>query len=512
MDTTRPISITLTLGDLPAQLKNIDVYGDYLRAFNAATGEVEEEPRQGLETVLALNLTITHDLEPVWMLVSERAQQQGHERSIAWKDRTELTPTRLGNYASSNLSWAKNSILNRLSEERINLGVSLARASREARANFGEQANAQLTQVLQKVTATAASLGVPLGAGAQALLDAHSLSIGEGAISLHNAVGVPLRSLGTGSTRLLVAGLQRACAENNAIVLVDELEHGLEPHRLIGLLNALGAKDNPAPMQVFATTHSPVAVRELNGNQIFVVRSNAESHLVQQVGIADDVQSTVRADPEAFLARTVILCEGASEVGFIRGMDQFYASRGYLSLLAGGVAYANVGGGDPDRCFVRGLALLKLGYRVMVFIDGDKPPTTQTVAAFTTAGGMYVMWDQGRALEDELFWSLDDGAIHALLSRAVELIEQDTVNAHIQSTSQGRTTFDAVFNEGLTDGYSQTARMLLGAASRQRNKGWFKSVSRFEGVACDIVGPNLAGASPEFQAKVDHLFRWSHGT
>lgn len=511
LDTTQPISITLTLGDLPIQLKSIDVYGDYLRAFNAATGEVEEEPRQALETVLVLNLVINHDLEPIWMLVSERAQQQGYERSIAWKDRIELAPTRLGSYASNNLSWAKNSILNRLSDERVNLGVSLARASRETRANFGEQANAQLTQVLQKVTTTAVSLGVPLGTGAQALLDAHSMSIGKGAISLHNSAGVPLRSLGTGSSRLLVAGMQRACAENNAIVLVDELEHGLEPHRLVGLLNALGAKDNSEPLQVFATTHSPVAVRELSGNQIFVVRSNADNHQVQQVGIADDIQSTVRADPEAFLARTVILCEGASEVGFIRGMDQFYSSKGHLSLLAGGVAYANVGGGEPDRCFLRGLALLRLGYRVMAFIDGDKPPTPQTVADFTAAGGMYVMWEHGRALEDELFSSLDDGAIHTLLSRAIELEEQATVNAHIQSTSQGHMTLEAVSNEGLTAGYSPATRMLLGAASRQRNKGWFKSVSKFEGVARDIVGPHLEAANPEFQAKVVHLFRWSHG-
>lgn len=44
------------------------------------------------------------------------------------------------------------------------------------------------------------------------------------------------------------------------------------------------------------------------------------------MGIADDIQSTVRADPEAFLARSVIVCEGASEVGLIRGLDHYWTA------------------------------------------------------------------------------------------------------------------------------------------------------------------------------------------
>ena len=96
----------------------------------------------------------------------------------------------------------------------------------------------------------------------QALLDAHSVSIGEGAIALHSDTGIPLRSLGTGSSRLLVAGLQRAAASAAPIALVDEVEYGLEPHRLMRFLDSLGAKDAAAPLQVFMTTHSPVALRE----------------------------------------------------------------------------------------------------------------------------------------------------------------------------------------------------------------------------------------------------------
>src|SRR5690606_8967127 len=174
-------------------------------------------------------------------------------RSLAWKDRSLLTPARIGNYANANLSWTRGSVLNRLTEERVDLGSELARAGRTARTTFGAQAGQQLASTLQVVTKTASDLGVPVGARAQALLVADSVSIGDGAIALHRETGMPLRSLGTGFSRLLVAGLQRAAATAATVALVDEVEYGLEPHRLMRLLDSLGAKDASKPLQGFMT-------------------------------------------------------------------------------------------------------------------------------------------------------------------------------------------------------------------------------------------------------------------
>ncbi|MGO4158705.1 ATP-dependent nuclease [Cupriavidus sp. YAF13] len=512
LDVTQPIQITLTLGMLPDALKDLDAYGNYLQAFNIVTCLVEEEPRQGLETVLSLRLTVDSELEPAWSLVSRRAQALGQERNIAWKDRLLLAPARLGTYASSNLSWTRGSVLNRLSEERPNLGAELANAAREARASFGNQAGAQLDETLQIVTRKATELGVPVGARAQALLDAHSVSIGDGAIALHDEGGVPLRSLGTGSSRLLVAGLQRAAAQRASIALVDEVEYGLEPHRLVRLLDSLGAKENPPPLQAFLTTHSPVAVRELRGDQIFVVRRNqAGSHLVLPVGVADDIQSTVRADPEVFLARSVVVCEGASEVGLIRGLDQYWTTQNFRSLLAAGTAYANVGGGEPDRCFVRGLALLRLGYRVMVLVDADKPPTQATIDAYRAAGGEFITWRPARALEDELFLSLPDIAVDAMLQRAIEFLDQELVAAHINTQSQGQTTLDGIYRyRQQNQPYPQEVRLLLALTSRNRKNGWYKSLTKFEMLAREIVGPNLQASEAGFVALINQLFRWAH--
>ena len=83
LDVTQPIRITITVGALPDPLKDLDTYGHFLQAFNRETGLVEEEPRQGIETVLTLRLTVDSELEPAWSLVSERAHALGLERNIA---------------------------------------------------------------------------------------------------------------------------------------------------------------------------------------------------------------------------------------------------------------------------------------------------------------------------------------------------------------------------------------------------------------------------------------------
>jgi predicted ATPase len=273
-----PISIAITIGDLDDALKSMESYGLFVRGFDTATGTIEDEPEAGSETVLTLKLTVGSDLEPVWTLVSERATAQGQSRYLSWSDRVRLCPTRIGALADHNLSWRRGSVLNQLSDERADASAALVKAARDARAIFGDEAEEQLGETLKVVAATAKELGIPVGDKLRALLDAHSVSFSGGTISLHDADGVPLRGLGTGSTRLLTAGLQRKAADQSTILLMDELEYGLEPHRIIRLLGSIGAKEKDAPLQAFVTTHSPVALQELSAGQLMVVRESGRYH------------------------------------------------------------------------------------------------------------------------------------------------------------------------------------------------------------------------------------------
>lgn len=508
LDVETPISITVTLGDLNDALKNLDAYGMFVRGFDPATGKIEDEPEKDAETVLSLRLTVASDLEPSWTLVSERAEAQGLSRNLSWADRVRLAPTRIGAMADYHLGWRRGSVLSRVSGERADTSAALAKAARDARAAFGEEADGQLGETLAIVAMTAKELGIPIGENIKAMLDAHSVSFSGGTISLHDEGGIPLRGLGIGSTRLLIAGLQRKAAAQSTVILIDELEHGLEPHRIIRLLGSLGAKEKKPPLQVFMTTHCPVALRELSGSQLFVLRRLPEDHEVLNIGTSDGVQSTIRLYPDAFLAPSVTICEGASEVGLIRGLDQYRTANEKESITALGTALVDCGGGDADRPFARAEAFHVLGYRAAVVRDDDKQPTAAVEAEFIAKGGRVVAWRNSRTLEDELFQSLSSDGVKKLLARAIELHGDDLVNEHIRSATKNAKNLATILAEAESGAMSPESRTTLGVAARAKRAGWFKSVTWMEDVARDIVGPDLQHADPGFAELVESIFEW----
>jgi hypothetical protein len=500
LDVEKPVSIIITIGELDDSLKNMETYGNYLRGYSAETKTIEEEPEKNCETVLTLRLTVAGDLEPVWTLVSERAAAQGQSRNLNWNDRLRLSPTRIGALTDYNLAWRRGSVLNRLSEEKADTSAALAKAAREARSAFGDEADAQLGKTLGIVATTAKELGIPVGEKLKAMLDVHSASFSGGTVSLHGETGIPLKSLGLGSTRLLIAGLQRKAAKEAALILIDELEHGLEPHRIIRLLSSLGAKEKSPPLQAFLSTHSPVAVRELRGDQLLVVRENGGTHSATVLGADNGIQGTIRSFPDAFLAKSVIVCEGASEVGFLRGMDNADVARGDPSLTALGIALVDAGG--CDHIYKRVNAFQRLNYRVCVFRDDDKQPDEAAEKTFADKGGTVFKWREGRALEDELFLSLSEKGVVKLLMRAVELHGEDLIDSHIGSESGGNLRLADCKSDLTTE-----KRETLASAARSKKNSWFKTVGWMEAVAEDIVASD-EGTEDGFTDVVGAIYDW----
>lgn len=509
LDVDNPIQITLTIGALDDALKSMDSYGMFLRGFTKDSSVVEDEPEKDAETVLTLRLKVEGDLEPSWSLVSDRAEAQGLTRNLSWADRTRLAPTRIGAFADLNLGWSRGSVLNRLSEERADASAAIVKAAREARAAFGDDAKEQLGDALKIVANTAKYLGIPVGDEVKAMLNAHSVSVSGGTISLHNEVGIPLKGLGIGSSRLLIAGLQRMAAQSSSIILIDELEHGLEPHRIMRLLGSLGAKEVTEPLQAFLTTHSPVALRELGGPQLHVVRCYDDHHDIRSVGNDNAIQGTVRLYPDAFLATSVIVCEGATEVGFLRGLDQYFESQGQVSISAHGVALVDAGGGGPNDAYRRATPLQSLGYRTAILRDDDQKPTSETHQAFSDSEGAVFTWRNDRCLEAELFMSLSDEAVTRMIEFAIELHGEDVIGGHIQSQATNNETLTSIQANVSADGYSPQTRAVLARASSIRKKGWFKQLGWMEQAARVIVGPDLLNADAEFRIVVTAVFEWA---
>ncbi|SDP35809.1 Predicted ATP-dependent endonuclease of the OLD family, contains P-loop ATPase and TOPRIM domains [Ralstonia sp. 25mfcol4.1] len=500
MNVDQPIVIEITVGELDDALKNLEAYGLYLRGFRAEDGAVVDEPEVRCETVLTVRLTVQSDLEPQWQLVSDRAAAQGQTRHLAWADRLRIAPGKLGARGDENLSWRRGSVLNRLSDERADASAALVRAGREARLRFGDDAQAQLGQALKQVLETANQLGVPVGDQVKALLDAHAISVSGGAIALHNAGGVPLRSLGLGSARLLVAGLQRAAAADTSVLLVDEIETGLEPHRIYRLLVTLGAKEQAPPLQVFLTTHSPVVVRELSGTQLYVLRQHNGVHLAHCCGNEDDVQGTMRRYPEALLGKSILVCEGASEVGLIRGMDQ---ASNQPSISTFGVVLVD---GSGSSAVQRALAFQKLGYRVALLRDSDVPPKLEE-EGFKAAGGAVFAWRAPNALEDELFQALDGMAVAKLWDLIKEQSDLDVLDGQLR-TASGNVLNVAAVDAAMLQRPGPDLRRILGKAARSKHNAWFKSVTDMERIAREIVAHGFEQSDLQFKTEINRIFGW----
>ncbi|RWQ12761.1 ATP-dependent endonuclease [Mesorhizobium sp.] len=504
IDFDQPIRICVTFGALDEPLKNMDAYGDFLVGFNAATGIIEPEPGAGIETALTLQLTVQSDLEPEWSLVSPRAQAAGRTRNLNWADRTRIAPARLGVTGDAHLTWRRGSVLSKLSDGKADTSSELTRLARQMRDAFDQKELKELEGSLKLVTTAAGEMGVPVGAAVQALIDAGSVTFTGGTISLHDEHGIPLRSLGLGSSRLLIAALQRKAADKATTFLIDELEYGLEPHRIIRLLGALDAKEEVPPLQVFATSHSPTAVTELSAHQLHIVRRNSGGeHVVTRAGDAGEVQGTIRAHAHALLATSIIVCEGGSEIGLMRGLDQHFTNTGEISLAACGATLVN---GNGDETFSRANALQSLGYRVAILRDSDKLAPPAAEATFRAGGGNVFAWGGGRALEQELFAALPDGPAARLLDLAVETKDRVLVEAHIKTISNGAQTLDALETEALIDGFSADSRVLLGNAAARF--GWLKTITAMEVAGRTIVGPAYGESNTSLTAVMDGVLNW----
>ncbi|MBK5650337.1 ATP-dependent endonuclease [Nitrobacter sp. 62-23] len=503
LDFGQAVRIALTLGALDDPLKNIDTYGDFLVGFDVATGLVEPEPGAGLETALTLQLTVQDDLEPEWTLVSPRAQAAGRTRNLNWADRTRIAPARLGVTGDVHLTWRRGSVLTKLTDGNADASKELTRAAREMREAFDQKELEELKEPLKIVTAAAGDMGVPVGAAVQALIDAGSVTFTGGTISLHDEEGVPLRALGLGSSRLLIAALQRKAAEKATTFLIDELEYGLEPHRIIRLLGALGAKEELPLLQVFATSHSPIAVAELSAYQLHIVREKGGRHMATRASDAGNVQGTIRAHAHALLASSIVVCEGGSEIGLMRGLDQHFTASGETSLSACGATLVN---GNGDETFSRALALQSLGYRTAILRDSDKPAPAAAEATFMAGGGRVFAWGGGRALEQELFAALPDGPVGELLELAIETKDRALIEAHVKTISGGTKALGDLETEALIDGLSPDSRALLGNAAARF--GWLKTISTMETAGRAIVGPAYGNSDASLTSVMDGVLDW----
>lgn len=86
------LSIRVTVGELPDRLVSFGKFGRYLRGWSGAGGLVDE-PVEGTEAVLTIQLRVESSLEPSWTVVTDRNPEGV---AIGARDREALGAFHLG--------------------------------------------------------------------------------------------------------------------------------------------------------------------------------------------------------------------------------------------------------------------------------------------------------------------------------------------------------------------------------------------------------------------------------
>jgi len=495
-DINSPIRIAVTVGPVPRELAKVSRFGTLLRGWHPAEG-LHDEPEGDDVDVLTVQLSVDQSLEPQWCVVRE---QNPEGKNISYRERQHFGVVRLGSSPDWELGWGRNSTLSRLTGAVDNLSDILARASRAARLHLDQSSNllAELSEAASRAQTLGEAFGVQIRDKLQPNLDLQSISIRQGGITLHDGE-VPFRRAGLGSRRLLVLALQKEAACEGGVTLIDEVEHGLEPHRVRQLVRNLKGDGPLEPSdQVLMATHSATAIEELIASDLGVVRSAAGAVEVRRV--SSDLQDVVRGASEAFLARSVVVCEGKTEQGVCRALNRIWVGQGALPFETVGVVSVEGGGSSAPR---RAKCLRELGYSTCFFGDADTE-LNPTACELEASGVKVVVWADGKSIEERVLADLPWEGVLELIGSASEDRDAESIRQAVQSRLS-----QVVLPPALADWPDiRETREAIAEAAQTPGKEWFKRVDLGEKLGAIIAKYLDQASGSDLTQKIAALRDW----
>lgn len=498
LDASEPIEITITVGDVPKALLADSKFGLFLRGWHPQMG-LQDEP-DDLEGVVSIRLTVDGHLEPRWVVWNRR-----DEKPISAHDRAALGMARIGANVNWHLSWSRRSALTKSTDTSDEAKPSLTQAVRAAREKIDPNDLPEFSKVAKSVEKLASRLGVQPAESYEPNLSPLAISLRHGALSLHDG-DIPLTSTGSGTQRLAAIAVQLLSIPEGAILLLDEVELGLEPHRLRHLLRYLRQESG----QVVMTSHSSVAIEELSASELAVVRNSGGS--VKTHHVSEELQATVRSASEALLSPSVIVCEGKTEVGLCRAWDKT------LWRVAGEAPLARVGvypiDGSGSSAPKRALDLARLGYRVAMFIDSDKRLPESKRVNLRRASVEIVEWADSTNTEERVCRDLPLAGLQRLVDVAIEERTKQGIRQSLLSKLQqdvdppkGLKLADWV-DSGVDE---QELRGAISEAATVEKKEWFKRIDLGEALG-EIIGSFWDEiANTDLHEKISMIRNWAHG-
>lgn len=460
--TSNPISIEATVTDFPEEMKSDHLFGMYLRSLPPyANGN--DDPTDNL-VCITIRLEIDANLEPRWSLVKNSKD----ERRVSAADRKQLCAIRIGSPPAGDFVWGRNSILHSY----IDASKTLVSASIAATRTVAQMSSfSELDNIAGRVSTIAAPFGVAINP--DELHNRYFMNRG----SISSSVGlfeneVPLFQKGTGTQLLLSAALGIKSADHGAILLIDEIETGLEPFRLRGLIRALRDEASENAGQVIVTTHSPVTLTEAKIEEVHIAHNSKGIMSLTPASSGDsevdeELQKLLRSSSEAFLAKKIIVCEGKTEAGFIRGVER---AGDYGFLSRNGAATDISRGGD--MMFEHASHWKRLGYEACIIMDSDVPEHESKKDAASGNSIEVFDWDKGNNLEKQLFNDAPDSLISQMLEVAVNHRGADTITNDLKKRGLDYQTLLGQAS------FSDEERLSIGLAASKA--GWFKLIDPAE--------------------------------
>lgn len=468
-----PITITVTIADPPTELLREDAFGLLQRGWSAAQ-ELHDEPSRDDTPALTIRFTVSDDTEPAWHVIADHPP---HEKPISAKHRALFGITRTDTI-DKHLTWSNGSLLTKATIENDDAKATLARAAKAAREAFRKEEHPKLTSTAETLQKTATSYGVRPTGTYKAALDSKAMQLRAGCLTLHDDA-VPARLFGLGTRRILTLALQELTTSRPSITLIDEFEHGLEPHRIRRLLRRSVTTPHG---QLFLTTHSPVVIHELAPHALSIVRRHPDRNVILDIN-DQDLLKTVREVPESLLAQKLLICEGITEVGLMNALDDYWARGGEPMSVRGAIAI-NGGGSSAAK---RAEELKTLGYDVMVFTDSDASLAKEALR-LAAKGIPVAMWKgkvatEQRLMQDLPWQGIQDALALALQYRDVQAL-RDQVRARLQ---QGHAlNIDAPIAQ-----WRDNADLRSAIGSAAKEKAWYKQLHLGEALGT-ILAAHLA--------------------
>nr|WP_236165642.1 AAA family ATPase [Pseudomonas fulva] len=502
------VRVEVTIAELSRALLSDQRFGLYIRGL-ADDGTVYDEPEAHHDPALTIRLTVDATMEPVWELICDRYPTP---RVLSNRDRSLFGVVRLAGEEARHLTWGQGSVLAKMTGDAEGAANQLADAYRVAKQTANLSSIPSLVETAARAEVLAKQLGAYVHDSFGPDLELGRGGFSSGSIALHDG-NTPLRMSGLGTRRLATLAIQRASIKEGAIVLVDEIEQGLEPHRVLGAVSALRsaqelAKSSSSPIgQLLITTHSEVVLSELKSHSLFIMRRGRDGDAFISAVPSEAFSRILKHAPRALFARRILVCEGATELGLMLGLRELFRVRhADVPIEHLGVAIVD---GNGAAAPLLATALAGLGYSTALFRDSDQPLKGNALSLLQANNVQVFEYGGAMCTELALFSAAWPDVADKLIGSAIASLGQATILAQLRPAFPTSDVTTSTANWVPPIPGADPVWLVLAKLAIQFR--WFKSEERGRGISAVVDQIVQQGQPSPFSLCIRGLERWVYG-